>query len=519
MRKTFSQIILNVACCLIALWIVVKEVITFNQSETTSDLVFQFSSLLIVPLLFFLLIKLNRLRKNVFTLNFFLEESNKHYIFNSAEEIDYNNSEEIRGRFLSNLRQATDFIQNISRGNYKVEWVGLTEKNRNVNVDNIAAALIHMREQMKSVKEQDEMRIWLTEGLNKFGDHIRKHQHESSVLFDVMISDVVKYLDAKVGGLFTMEEKGNGLKFLQLKACYAYDRKKFIEKEIALGDGIISECYLDGHTIYLRQVPKNYMSITSGLGEANPTTLVLIPLKTNDGVEGVIEIASLNEFKPYQIEFLEKLGQLLAATIRSIRIAESTSSLLTVSQSQTEEMRAQEEEMRQNVEELESIQEQMNRQIKELNSLKVDLEKERYLFAALMDNLPDAIYFKDRDCKLIRVSRHMVKAFGIEMDQLIGKSDFDFQDKEHAQAAYDDEQNIMRTRSPRIDFEEKETRQDGSVIWVSSTKMPLIDSQGEVVGTFGVSKNITNYKKLEERLAAMEMENEKKTSNTITESI
>ena len=194
-------------------------------------------------------------------------------------------------------------------------------------------------------------------------------------------------------------------------------------------------------------------------------------------------------------------------------MAEGTSTLLTVSQSQTEEMRAQEEEMRQNMEELESIQEQMNRQIKELSSLKDALEKERYLFAALMDNLPDVIYFKDENCKLIRVSKHMTKAFGLEMNQLIGKSDFDFQDKEHAQEAYDDEQNIMRSRLPKIDFEEREVRPDGSEIWVSSTKMPLVDMQGEVVGTFGISRNITNFKRLEQKLAALEIAYEKKITN------
>jgi PAS domain S-box-containing protein len=467
---------------------------------------FQFSSLLVIPLLFFLLVKLNRAKRNLLTWNSFVEDSNRRYIFDSTEQMDYSDSVEIKDRFLSNLRQVKNFIQNISHGNYKVDWIGFTEKNRSANAENIAASLIHLCDQLKFVKEQDEKRMWLTEGLNEFSDLIRKHQHEPGVLFDLVISNVVKYLDVKVGGLFTIAQKENETKVLQLKACYAYDRKKFIEKEIILGNGIISECYLDGHTIYLKQIPKNYMTITSGLGEANPTTLLLVPLKTSDGVEGVMEIASLKEFKSHQIEFLEKLGALLAATIRTIRMGEDTNDLLTVSRSQTDEMRAQEEEMRQNMEELESIQEQMNRQIHELNALKIDLEKERYLFAALMDNLPDVIYFKDRDCKLIRVSKHMAHKFGIQIEQLIGKSDFDFQDREHAQEAYDDEQNIMKTRLPKIDFEEKEVRPDGSETWVSSTKMPLFDMQGEVVGTFGISKNITNYKKLEQKLVAYENE-------------
>jgi PAS domain S-box-containing protein len=157
--------------------------------------------------------------------------------------------------------------------------------------------------------------------------------------------------------------------------------------------------------------------------------------------------------------------------------------------------------MRQNMEELEATQEQMNRQVNELNLLKGALEKEKYLFAALMDNLPDTIYYKDRQCKLIRVSKHMAISFGTSLEQLIGKSDFDFQDEEHAQEAYDDEQRIMATKTPKINFIEKEVLSDGSVRYVSSTKMPLIDGQGEVVGTFGISRDVTSYKKLEIDLA------------------
>jgi PAS domain S-box-containing protein len=149
------------------------------------------------------------------------------------------------------------------------------------------------------------------------------------------------------------------------------------------------------------------------------------------------------------------------------------------------------------MEELEATQEQMNRTVSELGALKANLEKEKYLLDSLMDNIPDAIYFKDQKSKFIRVSKYLASHFSGDVEALIGKSDFDFQDKARAQEAFDDEMNIMATRKPKIDYIEKEVMTDGSEHWVSTTKMPLIDSKGDVVGTFGISRDVTRLKNLE----------------------
>ena len=139
----------------------------------------------------------------------------------------------------------------------------------------------------------------------------------------------------------------------------------------------------------------------------------------------------------------------------------------------------------------------MHRTVTELGTLRDTLEKEKYLLDSLMDNIPDSIYFKDRGSKFIRVSKYLASRFGGNVEALIGKSDFDFQDKSRAQQAYDDELNIMTTRKPKIDYIEKEILTDGSEHWVSTTKMPLVNSKGEVVGTFGISRDVTRLKKLE----------------------
>ncbi|HEX6223729.1 MAG TPA: GAF domain-containing protein [Chryseolinea sp.] len=449
-----------------------------------------------LPFIFFLVRNAAQSRTKLSSIMNELEDSTKTYIFNSLEDVDNQNEEAVKARLITNLKKVREFIKAISNGNHGITWEGMTDENKAVNQQTIAGELLNMRNQMQAVKEQDQVRIWTTEGLSKFGEIIRKYQDNLDKLSENLVSHVVNYVGAKVGGLFIVEEE-ESKKFLQLRAAYAYERKKYLAKTVEIGEGIIGQCYLEAQTIYMAKVPNNYLSITSGLGGANPSSLLVIPLRTNDKIEGVLELASLTPFKPHEIEFLEKLGELLASSIITVRTGEKTSKLLQVSQEQAEEMRAQEEEMRQNMEELEATQEQMNRTVSELGTLKANLEKEKYLLDSLMDNIPDAIYFKDRNSKFIRVSKYLASHFSGDVEALIGKSDFDFQDKARAQQAFDDELNIMTTRKPKIDYIEKEVMTDGSEHWVSTTKMPLINGKGEVVGTFGISRDVTKLKKLE----------------------
>lgn len=141
------------------------------------------------------------------------------------------------------------------------------------------------------------------------------------------------------------------------------------------------------------------------------------------------------------------------------------------------------------------------RDITERKRVEAALGEERRLLRTLMDNLPDAIYFKDRESRFTRVNKAVAEVFGLSNPaQAVGKTDSDFFTAEHAQEAYGDEQGIIRTGELVLNKEEKETWPDGHVTWASTTKMPLRDASGNIVGTFGVSRNITERKRVEQEL-------------------
>jgi two-component system cell cycle sensor histidine kinase/response regulator CckA len=128
------------------------------------------------------------------------------------------------------------------------------------------------------------------------------------------------------------------------------------------------------------------------------------------------------------------------------------------------------------------------------------LAQEQYLLLILMENLPDHIYFKDINSRFLTVSRSMAKRLGLTPGALKGKTDADIFSGEHARLALEDEQRIITTGQPLVDIEEKETWPDGSVTWALSTKLPLRDGAGKIVGTFGVSRDITARKHAEARI-------------------
>jgi len=249
------------------------------------------------------------------------------------------------------------FAEGIGDGKYDTEFKPLSEK------DVLGNALMEMRSKLKMVAEEDKKRNWATSGFAKFGDILRSSNDDLKKLSNDIIASLVKYIGANQGALFIIESHDNGVdgECMELAACYAWDKKKFLEKKICKGEGLAGQAWIEGDVIYLTEVPNDYVSITSGLGESNPRSVLIIPMKLNDEIHGVIEMASFKEYEEYEIKFVERIAESIAATISAVKVNERTSKLLEESTMMTEQLRAQEEEMRQNMEELQATQEKIER--------------------------------------------------------------------------------------------------------------------------------------------------------------
>lgn len=136
-------------------------------------------------------------------------------------------------------------------------------------------------------------------------------------------------------------------------------------------------------------------------------------------------------------------------------------------------------------------------------------ELDRYLLRAFLDHIPDCVFFKDRRSRFVRVSHGMAKRFDVPIPaDMIGKTDFDFFSDEHANQAFADEQHILTTGEPIVGIEEKETWPDGREAWVLTTKVPLRDRAGRIIGTMGIARDITDRKQAEVRICHMALHDE-----------
>lgn len=171
--------------------------------------------------------------------------------------------------------------------------------------------------QVEEAKEMEQKRRWISQNIQELSEIVRYQKDEAEV-HDRIISKLVKTLGANQGSLYQVEEYQEE-KFIELKACYAYNRKKYTNQRLELGQGLVGQCYFEKEPIYMTDIPQGYTYITSGLGEATPNSLIIFPLMFNEKVEGLIEIASFKLLEEHQREFLDGAASLLGNFIYNER--------------------------------------------------------------------------------------------------------------------------------------------------------------------------------------------------------
>ncbi len=270
---------------------------------------------------------------------------------------------------MDELNKKAEFSKEIGEGNLEADFEVAGE------LDVLGNSLISMRHNLKTAYKEEAHRRWATEGLAKFADTLQSDAEDMDAFCGEIISNLVKYMGVVQGGIFLINDDDEQDQYVELKGAYAYERQKFLKKRMEIEEGLIGQAILEQKHVYLKEIPNDYVSVTSGLGKANPSTLLIVPLMLNEEVFGAIELVSFDEFSSHEIEFVEKLSENIASTISSVKINYRTKKLLEQSKIQAEELQAQEEEMRQNMEELQATQEEMQRKEQEYVDRISELEK------------------------------------------------------------------------------------------------------------------------------------------------
>ena len=265
-------------------------------------------------------------------------------------------------QIIDQLNQASSFVQNIGEGNLETVY---TQNDKSIESNQLATSLVSMQSRLKTMNEEEQKRKWANEGVAKFVDILRSSNDNIHVLGDSIISTLVQYTGSNQGSLYILNDEDDQHKYLELISLYAFNTKKYEQQKLRLGEGLVGQAYLEKDTIHLSEIPQDYIRITSGLGESNPKAILVVPLKVDLEVYGLVELASFKPYQPHEIIFVEKLGENLASTLASVKTNQRNRKLLEESKMAAESMHAQEEEMRQNMEELTATQEEMGRKEKD----------------------------------------------------------------------------------------------------------------------------------------------------------
>jgi len=402
-----------------------------------------------------------------------------------SEKLDIKSNDEL-GRISDNFNyivqnqsNLADFLEKIGDGNFSIDYPVLGEK------DKLGYSVAGMRDKLQKLVSEDSTRQWSTEGIAKFSAILRENTDDLKVLGDKLLSDLVKYLDANQGALFLLNDEKKENVYLEMISAYAWDRKKYITKQISIGEGLIGQVAIEKGTIYLTNVPDNYITITSGLGDANPRSILIVPLLFNDELFGVIEFASFKQYMDFEISFVEKLAEIIASTISRTNITKQTERLLKDSQKLTEELRTQEEEMRQNLEEMNATQEEMQQR-----------EVERIGIFTAINNTLATVEF-NMDGRIIDANDKYLTMMNYTLDEIENKTDRIFADKSNEPIELYNKfwHNLNQGILQHGDF--KRITKEGREIWLNASYTPSLDKNGKPYKVIELAQDITEKKKAE----------------------
>ena len=373
---------------------------------------------------------------------------------------------------VENLSNVTEFVSEVGKGNFEVD-VQIFKNN-----GEIYESLHTMTDAIKANVEEDKKRNWTSEGLAKFVDITRDIQ-DVEMFYNNILSNLIRYVNANQGYLYVINDEDEDNKFMEVKAVYAYGKQRYLEekKEIKYKQGLVGQAWFDKEPLYFTEIPTDFVNITSGIGEATPTCVFIVPLIVNERVLGVLELASFKPMLSHEKDFVVKLSETIASTVDSAKTNDRTRKLLIASQEAEQAMKAQEEEIRQNMEEMKATQSEMERMQRKMVEDKKRIEEEFVAQLNIINSVAivsktdlqgNITYVNDEFCKWAKYSR----------EEVIGKNHRILKSGDQDDQIFVD---MWKTISTGNIFrgEIKNKAKDGSFYWVDAIVAPVLDGNGK----------------------------------------
>ncbi|MFN0049032.1 MAG: PAS domain-containing protein [Cytophagales bacterium] len=377
------------------------------------------------------------------------------------------------------LKEKSAFAEKIGNGELQTAYSASSDQ------DILGKSLLSMRANLFTNFEAEQKRNWVNTGLNQLAEILREST-EVNILCDKVLSSLIKYTNSLQGAIYLVDDLADNQQ-LTMVACYAFERKKYLNSSVLVGEGLIGQAYLESETTYLSEIPAS-LTISSGIGAASPNYMLIVPLSVNDETNGVLQLATFTKIEVHVIDFVEKIAQSLSLAIKNSKINERTNRLLQESQQQTEQMKSQEEEIRQNMEELAATQEEMVRKSEELEKLN-NAESNSILQGI---NATMATIEFTPDGHILAANENFLKSFKYSIEEIKNKHHKMFVPSEIISS--EDYKTFWNKLAAGEALNGVYKRMDstGSTIWLNGIYTPILDAAGKVMKVMKFATNITD---------------------------
>lgn len=314
------------------------------------------------------------------------------------------------------IEKNASFAQKIGEGIFDLDF-------KPDSTDSLGHSLVLMRDNLLANNEKESEQNYIAEGKEIVSDILRIHNKIDELSFQVIVN-LINYVKAIQGALYLFDSDKN---ILVNVATYAYNRKKFVNQEFRIGQGLVGQCAFEKDIVYLTEIPEDYVSITSGiLGDAKPQSILIVPLITDEKLQGVIEIASLEPaISDLTIKFMRELGEIIARTLFNLRINQKTETLLLEAQKMTIELKENEDQLKQNAEEMRVTQEELQKSNEQLESKINEVENAQKRLNALLENASEIITIYNENLSITYQSPSVKKILGFTAEEMMHGKDFE----------------------------------------------------------------------------------------------
>ena len=294
-----------------------------NKEKTNTIIIAVQVSAIVLGLTFFLIL-FSSVNHPIEKMNFYLEKMLKGELtppeINEGSNSEMNHMAQKLATFINNLKKKQLFTEDIGNGKTDNEIELLSDN------DELGISLINMKknlelqyEKQRKRREADEIQDKINIGLAEFGDILRNNSNNIDSLCDETTRNLIHYMDANYGAMYIYVDDNPDNIYLEMKSTYAADNKKFVQKKIALYEGIVGTCAVEKNIQIIDDIPPDYIKIGSGFGFTKPGHLLAVPLMLKDEIYGIIELCRTEKFEDYKITFIEKLAEDIASTISYVK--------------------------------------------------------------------------------------------------------------------------------------------------------------------------------------------------------